>query len=178
MPNGKAKPLSLVQGHRTKAEIEVRSKAEKALATEEKIRASAAVRKNPAALRYYNRIKKILAGVKLDEAFYENVVSRYCLLLAEHDELVNARGKTSELLEALYQHKAEMDFLDFLARVKDIDDIARGQDRALAKKRDQLLSIEKENMLTIQGKMRAIPKKAEKKEVSGIAAYKQRREGG
>lgn len=178
MPNGKPKPLSLVQGHRTKAELEVRAKAEKELSTDEKLRPSAAVKNNPAALRYYNRIKKILSVVNLDEAFFENVVSRYCLLLAEHDELVASRNKTTELLEDLYSHKEGMDFLDFLQKVGDIDEMARRQDRVLAKKRDQLLSIEKENMLTIQGKMRAIPKKPEKKEPSGIAAYKQRREGG
>ena len=51
-----SKPLSLVQGHRTKAEIAARAEGEAALKTDEKIKPSAAVRENKGAMKYFKRI--------------------------------------------------------------------------------------------------------------------------
>lgn len=174
----RSKPLVLVQGHRTKAEIETRSKAEEALASSQKFKASKLVKGNPAARKYHRRVTEIFKDIDMDDAFYENVLNRYCILLAEHDELVKTREKAQDALTELYERKDEMELSDFLAELKNVNDVVVAQDKALAKKRDQLLSIEKENLMTAQGKLRAVPKKAEKKELSGIAAYMQRRENG
>ncbi len=176
MPNGNPKPLSLVQGHRTKAEIAVRAEAEAALLTEKKIKPSAAVKSNEVALKYFKRLIDVMKSVELDEAFYENVVNRYCLLLAEHDAAVGDRARIERNIEKLEEKEAEMEFKDYIFEARYLESALQAADKILAKRRDQLLMIEKENMLTIQGKLRAIPKKADKKEISGIAAYMQRRD--
>lgn len=178
MPNGTAKPLALVQGHRTKAEIRLRSENEQALHTSECCRPSKEVKEDADALRYYKRLIKILSSVDLNEAFYENVLNRYCLLLAEQKKLVDEKEKIQQTWQELDDKKSEIEFLEYARLSSDFHKMSISIERALAKKRDQLLSIEKENLLTIQGKMRAIPKKVEKQEQSPMAELMRRRSGG
>lgn len=177
MPNSKAKPLALVKGHRTKAEIETRKRGEEALATNEKIKPSRAVKDNPDAFRYFRRVTKVLAGVSLDEAFYENVLNRYCLLLAEHDSAAKDRERIEKRIEKLEEKEPEMEFENYIAAAKDLESSLLSCDRILTKKRDQLLAIEKENLMTVQGKLRAIPKNPSGEEgtVSAMAAFMERR---
>ena len=145
MPEGISKPLELVKGHRTKAEKEARAKGEAALKTDLRFKPSEAVKKNTAAYRYYKRIAEMFADIKMDDAFFENVLNRYCLLLVDYDGAVEAREETQKTLYELLEKKPEMDFASFLNAYKNISEMLLSQDRALAKKRDQLLAIEKEN---------------------------------
>lgn len=172
------KPLSLVQGHRTKAEKAVREQGEAALATDEKIKPSDAVKKNKDAMKYFKRLINLYDGIKMNEAFYENTVNRYCILLAEHDSAVKDRERIERNIEKLEERESEMEFKDYIHEANGLEEALRSADRILAKRRDQLLSIEKENLLTVQGKLRAVPKKPENKKPSGIAAYRQRRGDG
>ena len=55
-------------------------------------------------------------------------------------------------------------------RIK-LEDVLVEKDKTIAKLRDQLLLIERENLMTVQGKLRAVPKRVEK-QLTGIAAYK------
>jgi len=177
MPSGKAKPLALVTGHRTKAEIELRKRGEDELSTSEKIKPSRAVKDNASAYRYFRRVTKVLAGVSLDEAFYENVLNRYCLLLAEHDSASKDRERIEKRIETLEKKESEMEFAEYIAAAKDLESSLLTCDRILTKKRDQLLAIEKENLMTVQGKLRAIPKNPSREEgtTSGMAAFMERR---
>jgi hypothetical protein len=59
------KPLSLVQGHRTKAEKAVREKAENALLTGTQLKESSDVKNDRLAHKEFTRIKKLL------KAYYE-----------------------------------------------------------------------------------------------------------
>ena len=152
--------------------------AEKAISTAEKCKPSAVLRKNKEAMKYYKRLVKILGEIELNEAFYENVLGRYCILLAEHDAQAEERRRAEGALDELYKRKTELHYEIFLDQLKTLSGVVIACDKAIAKKRDQLLAIERENLMTIQGKLRAIPKKAEQKELSGIAAYMQRRDGG
>lgn len=172
------KPLSLVTGHRTKAEKTVRAQGEAALKTDEKIKPSVAVRADPDALKYFKRLVKLYEKIDMNEAFYENTINRYCILLAEHDQLITARSNTAAMLDEIVEHKADMDFLTFIEQIKDANGVLLAHDRAIAKKRDQLLAIEKESLMTVQGKLRAVPKKPKDEQPSGIAAYRQRRGDG
>ena len=174
----KSKPLSLVQGHLTSAERTARAQGEAALKTDEKMKPSAVVRKNAQAMKYFRRMAKLYAGIDMDEAFYENTLSRYCLLLAEHDEALKDRERIERNIEKLEEHENEMEFKDYVYLAQSLEASLLSADRVLAKRRDQLLSIEKENLMTIQGKMRAVPKKPQADEPSGIAAYMNRRKNG
>jgi hypothetical protein len=181
MPDSTSKPLSLIQGHRTKAEKAVRAEAEAAFKTDEKIKPSAAVRANKAALKYFKRLIKLYDGIKMNEAFYENTLSRYCILLAEHDDAVRDRERIERNIARLEraEMEEEIEFKQYILEARYLEGALLAADKILAKRRDQLLSIEKENLMTMQGRLRAIPKKPPREEApSGIAAYRQRRSDG
>lgn len=178
MPDSRPKPLSLVQGHRTKAETEARAANEKALTTDEKMRMPQSVRVNKEAAAHWRRLCKVLGSVGMDEAFYENVLGRYCVLLAEHDQLIAERAQRQAAVDEIRQRKDEMEFADYVQGLQSVAGMVDATDRAISKKRDQLLAIERENLLTVQGKLRAIPKKPEEKKPSGIQAFRQARGGG
>ena len=178
MADGRPKPLALVKGHRTKSEIEVREKGEKALTTSIEFKKWEAVRKNKTASKHFEKLKKAFIEIGMTDVLYEAVLNRYCILLSECDQIESGKQKTAEALEELYDNRAEMEFLDFITSMKDLNNILIAQDKLLAKKRDQLLLIEKENIMTVQGKLRAVPKKPEKKELSGMAAFVEKRRGG
>jgi hypothetical protein len=173
-----SKPLSLVQGHRTKAEIAARAEGEAALKTDEKIKPSAAVRENKGAMKYFKRIVGLYDGIEMNEAFYENTINRYCILLAEHDAAVKDRARIERNIEKLEANEAEMEFSDYIKEARFLESALLSADKILAKRRDQLLSIEKENLLTVQGRLRAVPKRPKEEKPSGIAAYRQRRGDG
>ena len=88
------------------------------------------------------------------------------------------KEKIQQTWQELDDKKSEIEFLEYARLSSDFHKMSISIERALAKKRDQLLSIEKENLLTIQGKMRAIPKKVEKQEQSPMAELMRRRSGG
>jgi hypothetical protein len=172
------KPLSLVTGHLTDAEKAVRAQGEADLRTDEKIKPSAAVRENKDAMKYFKRLINLYDGIEMNEAFYENTINRYCILLAEHDSAVKDRERIERNIERLEERESEMEFKDYIHEANGLEDALRSADRILAKRRDQLLSIEKENLLTVVGRLRAVPKRSEEKKPSGIAAYRQRRGDG
>ncbi len=178
MPDSRPKPLSLVQGHRTKAEIQARAANEKALSTEEKMRMPDSVKADKAAAAHWRRIVKVLGTVGMNEAFYENVLGRYCILLAEHDQLIAERAQRQNGVDDLRARKDELDASEYFELLTAATRLVDSVDKQIAKKRDQLLSIEKENLLTVQGKLRAIPKKPEEKKPSGIEAFRLARGGG
>ena len=116
--------------------------------------------------------------IGMNEAFYENTINRYCILLAEHDAAVKDRARIERNIEKLEEKEGELEFKDYIQEARFLESALLSADKILAKRRDQLLSIEKENLMTIQGKMRAVPKKPPKEEPSGIAAYMNRRKNG
>ena len=114
----------------------------------------------------------------MNEAFYENTINRYCILLAEHDAAVKDRARIERNIEKLEANEAEMEFNGYIKEARFLESALLSADKVLAKRRDQLLSIEKENLLTVQGRLRAVPKKPKEEKPSGIAAYRQRRGDG
>ena len=172
------KPLSLLTGHLTDAQRALRAQGEAALSTDEKIKPSTAVKQNKDAMKYFKRLIALYDGIEMNEAFYENTINRYCILLAEHDAAVKDRARIERNIEKLEENESEMEFADYVNAAKALEDALRSADRILAKRRDQLLSIEKENLLTVQGRLRAVPKKPKEEKPTGIAAYRQRRGDG
>ncbi|MEL7609503.1 MAG: hypothetical protein AAGU74_08340 [Bacillota bacterium] len=175
--------LLLLEGksHRTKAEIETRKEAEKALVTGKHMRIWPEVKANAEARKEFNRVRALLAAIDKDDALHESTINRYALLKAECTEFEEKR-------EAFYSNMRQMEE-EHAANPRDFsaatyyDTLSRMQgsiislDKQIMKKRQMLLAIEKENIMTIASVMRAIPKKPEEKKPSGIAAYRQKRAG-
>ena len=144
--------------HLTKAEIETRTKGEAALKTDRHLMVSEAVKNDPLAYKYFKRIVASYNDIGMNESFFENCINRYCLLLAENDRI------TQQIRILTDTEEADADTLKMVISLES----------KVGKIRDQLLSIEKDNLLTVNSKLRAVPKKPEVVEVSPLEAFKQR----
>lgn len=179
MPGGRpSKPIQLVKGHRTKAEIEVRKKAEEALLTGTSLKEWPDVKANPVAHKEFKRLKKLLKAINKDDALHEGIINRYCLLLAECKEFDGMKAKMLDELKELTQayHEGKIDFIEYLQEKGNIQDRIMACDKKIMEKRKMLLDIEKENIMTIASALRSIPKKPDKSaEKSPMAAFLDRR---
>lgn len=149
------------KGHRTKAELERREKAEKSVLTGEKMRESARVKADEVAHRHWGRVRKLMAKIGRDDAMHERVINRYCLMLAECERLAGEveeiEAKRAWLKDATDEGEidgkdgAALDLGYLTARVK--------IEAEIDKKRGMMLQIEKENLMTVASGLRAVPKK-------------------
>jgi hypothetical protein len=161
------------KSHRTKKELKQRQQGEQALATGVALKERSNVRSNPVAHREFRRINTLLKNIEKNDAIYEPVVNRYCMLQAECADLEERREYFFELIQKLengFETKVEKseseDTLDYLVSfTKEIAKLTNGMmaiDKILQTKRKMLLDIEKENIMTIAAALRSIPKKEEK----------------
>ena len=160
-----AKMTAVLTGHRTKAEKELREQGEKSLLTGKPMTEYRSTKDRPGAHRYFGRVRRLMGLIGRDDAIHEQVINRYCVLLDEcdgvADELKRAdamlnQADDAELYEKLIGHKLKLE-------------------QTLDKKRDMLLKIEKENLLTVASGLRAIPKTPQKDEDDPMAALLARR---
>lgn len=173
------KHLSVVDGHLSNEDKKARAEGEKNLTAKSKMKKSADVRKNKAASGHFNRLTKLYGEIGLCDALCENTINRYCLLLARLSEVGDLSTMAEESITELRERRDEMEATDYFATLTKMTQNITALERAAAKVRDQLLAIERENLLTIQGKLRAVPKKAEKpKAKGGIASYREKYGGG
>lgn len=150
------------RSHRTKAEIAQRSESEQALNSGVAMKETPRVRKIPDAHKEFLRIKKLLENIQKNDALYQSVINRYCLLKAECEDFETKREdfcrRASELEENMPGDADTMAYYRTLAAMQ-------GQviacDKQVMAKRKMLLDIEKENIMTIAAALRAIPKKPE-----------------
>jgi hypothetical protein len=164
MPKGRpSKPLELVRGHRTKAEKEIRGQAEKSLLTGSELHESEEVANNPDAHKEFLRIKKLFGAINKDDDLSGIVLNQHCLLVAECKDLANQRDLFMDNLEK-FEDKVVSEDIPFTEEMR----IKMGMqkaildcDKALMNKRKMLLDIAKENIMTIAGALRSIPKKPE-----------------
>lgn len=157
MADGKPKTTETVRGHRTKSELELRKHGESALKSNRTQHMSDSVKADPVATKYYLRLVELYNDIDMNEGFFENCINRYCLLLSDHDRL-------TKLLNDAYELDVNKETLQLISSLE----------RQISKIRDQLLSIEKENLLTVNSKLRAVPKKPEQVEVSPLEAFKRK----
>lgn len=179
MPGGRpSKPLSLVRGHRTKAEKEIRQKSESALLTGTSLKENPEVKNNPIAHKEFFRIKKLLKSIDKDDDLSGNIINMHCMLHAECKEFEQMKDRLhadlKELCEA-YQKK-EIDFLGYSDQKGRLQDRLFACDKKIMEKRKMILDISKENIMTIQSALRSIPKKPEQKEKSKMAAMLEKRQ--
>lgn len=188
-----SKPVTVLKrekkSHRTKQELAQREKAENALASGKEFKERKEVKENPVAHKEFLRLKALLKGIKKNDALYEPIINRYCLIQAEVLELEQRRLFLSKLVrEQQKEHEAISVQWDEV--IKQIDD-ARGKaeilekrtrelsrcakdilcisseedeiDKLIQRKRAMLFNIEKENIMTIASALRTIPKNVTEK---------------
>lgn len=171
-PPKTAKVIALEgKSHRTKAELNLRKQGEESLLTAEKIKERIETKNDKVAHKEFLRVEKLLEKIEKNDALYEPVINRYCMIQSECSELIERRDTLNSIISELkaeiheLQEKEKADCLNELS--KNIVKIAAQMnacDRILAQKRKMLFDIEKENIMTIASALRSIPKKAESKQ--------------
>lgn len=170
------KPFSVLKSegksHRTKKELKLREQGEKALSTGTALKVRNEVKKNKIANKEFKRINEILKKIEKNDAIYEAVINRYCLIYAETMEFEEKKNKLYELVEKLEnQFEESIEYLEkeelaketrkFTRAISDLVASIVDLDKQLQPKRKMLLDIEKENIMTIASALRVIPKKPE-----------------
>ena len=164
-----AKPFSLIssegKSHRTKAELRQREQAEAATLTGQKIKERPEVRRHQVAHNEFKRVVKLLNIIEKNDAIYEVVINRYCMLQAEVYDYDRLKDKNNELLQKVHDEytNQNMEFMDYMAHSNELQALNIKIDKMIQTKRNQMFAIEKENIMTVASALRSIPKKAEKK---------------
>lgn len=183
-----AKPVDLIvsegKSHRTKSELNQRKAAENATTSGKKMNMRQEVKNNPLAKKEFNRLRTLLRNIGKDDALQEGVINRYALLCAEVVEFENLLQEFTENRQQLTQeyrnalacettqNNGGLTPSEYYKLLNSIQKNIVAIDKQIMAKRAMLLSIEKENLLTIAGCLRAIPKKQEKKApASGAGSY-------
>lgn len=161
------------KSHRTKAELKMREEGEKSLSTEMELKERKEVKQNKIAHKEFKRIQKLLKKIEKNDAIYEAVINRYCLLQAECTDLEERR---EEFYNLVFELKEEMKnvtddmeddtkkattILEYSKTIAKIMNSMNAIDKQIQSKRKMLLDIEKENIMTIASALRCIPKKDE-----------------
>lgn len=172
------KPVSLVKGHRTKAEKSIRETFEKKLTTGQSFKEWPEVKNNTISHKEFLRLKKALSAIDKDDVLHEGVINRYCLLSAEINYFTEYKLKIEHDIEDLYDNKSELDYSLFIKMKSELNRQLLDCDKKIMEKRKMQLEIEKENIMTISGILRSIPKKpADLEENDPMAALLGKRGG-
>lgn len=153
------------KSHRTKAELKQREEGEKALLTGVALKERPEVKANPIAHKEFMRLNKLLKAIEKNDAIYEGIINRYCLLVAECHDFEEKRDAIYDDLNELQQsyQNQELEALDYFKMKTDFQKQIVSLDKQIQTKRKMLLDIEKENVMTIAAALRSIPKKTEDK---------------
>lgn len=161
------------KSHRTKAELKLREEGENALSTDIELKERKEVRQNKMAHKEFKRIQNLLKKIEKNDAIYEAVINRYCLLQAECYDLEERKEEFHNLVFELKEEmkkvtdKLEVDeekasnILEYSKTIAKIMSSINAIDKQIQAKRKMLLDIEKENIMTIASALRCIPKKEE-----------------
>lgn len=167
------KPANVIEmekkSHRTKAELKQRKEAEKELLSGVMLRERPEVKNDKVAHKEFLRIEKLLMKMDKNDALYEPIINRYCLLQAECLDLEQKREETyelvSELKKVFYETTKEMNsaakadyLLNFSKQMASMLATMVNLDKMIQMKRRMILDIEKENIMTIASALRSVPK--------------------
>ena len=169
------KPFAVLKAegksHRTKKELKLREEGEKALTTGVALKERPEVKANLTAHKEFLRINKLLKNIEKNDAIYEPIINRYCMLQAECVDFEEKRDKIFEQAQRLEMKLEELgkevEHQDLQAAIKNLNGIYKSMvalDKQIQSKRKMLLDIEKENIMTIASALRSIPKKVDKEE--------------
>jgi len=166
-----AKPVSVLEAegksHRTKAELEKRKEGEKALATGSSLKERPEVKNNEVAHKEFLRLNKLLKTIEKNDAIYEAVINRYCILHAECHEFEQRRSNFLHSIDELEADKDEliesgqMTLSAYYKMKNNLQSSVISLDKQLQAKRKMMFDIERENIMTISAALRSIPKKVD-----------------
>ena len=166
-----AKAVSATTRHNTKAEVKARKEAEKALATGSALTERPEVKRNPVAHAEFVRLNGLLSSIGKNDAIYETVINRYCVILSECLAFEDKRENININAGLIEEKLAQLDENDNIDALKKIATSLSGLyktmidlDKQIESKRKMLLSIERENIMTVAAALRSVPKAPEKKE--------------
>lgn len=173
-----AKPYAVIRSekksHRTKAEMSARKRGEDSLKTSETLKERKKVKENKNAHKEFRRLEKLLKNIDKNDAIYEAVINRYCILQAECMEVEERRSVYEDLIREIRTALPELSKEDKEKYIMELAEISTSLarisaqisacDKILGTKRKMLLDIEKENIMTIAAALRSIPKNVEKNE--------------
>lgn len=158
------------KSHRTKSELKQRKAAEKALATGTELTERPQVKSNPIAHEEFVRLSGLLKNIDKNDAIYETIINRYCLMLAECVDLEEKRERIYEQAARIEEKLDEMgggatylELREATSAIAEIYKVTIACDKQIQSKRKMLLDIEKESIMTIAAALRSIPKKTEDK---------------
>lgn len=182
------KPFELIEGHRTKDELQIRRDAELAMMTGKPMQRLFASKGHAKAAKEFNRLKELLGAIGKDDDLYSRIINLHCILVEECDQILEVRDQfiaSKAELDAAYREGLTGDpegdgikAAEFYRLLAKLSDNIIGCDKQLMAKRKMLLDIDKENILTAQSALRSIPKKPEEKKKSGMAAFMEKRAQG
>lgn len=159
------------KSHRTKNELSKRKQGEEALATGVVIKERPEVKNNIIANKEFKRINNLLKKINKNDAIYEAVINRYCMITAECFDLELKREEFYQMIQELRsEFKRTKQYVEdekerailMIEFTKEIARITNGIlniDSAIQQKRKMLFDLEKENIMTIASALRSIPKK-------------------
>ena len=168
------KPARVIElekkSHRTKQEISERKEAEEALLSGKSMKERPEVKNCPEAHKEFVRINRLLKKIEKNDAIYEPVINRFCLLQAECRQLEERREEMyqtslelkdvfTEISAGMAPEKKAPLLLEFTKNLSKMTASMIACDRQVQAKRKMLLDIEKENIMTIAAALRTIPKK-------------------
>ena len=162
--------------HRTKAELEARANAEQAVLSGKPLFERSEVSSNKTAHKEFLRVSKLMTKIGKNDALYSSGINTYCELYAEIVELEEDIQHIKELDYALEEKFEKLENLDFEQIMSFTRQIIKLQSQkaaistAIDRKRNMMLAIDKENVMTISAALRSIPKTPQKKENPLLAA--------
>lgn len=171
------KPYSVLttekKSHMTKKQLENRKTEEDKLSSKKSMKIWPTTKKNITAAKEFKRVKELLKGIEKDDALYEAVINRYCIIKAEVESLESRSEELYSLVEKLEKRFDEASgevsasecmemTMDFSKEITRLLSCIANLDKDIQTKRKMLLDIEKENVMTVAAALRTIPKKEEK----------------
>lgn len=175
-----SKPCDVIKlekkSHRTKTELAARERNEKELLSNTPMRERPEIKNNKVADKEYKRINKILKKIDKNDALYEPIINRYCMIQSECQDLEDRREEFYKLIHSLKDdferqmenddytkdEKMELRF-DYTKELSKMMGSMMACDKQINAKRKMLIEIEKECVMTIASSLRSIPKKQETK---------------
>ena len=122
------------------------------------------------------KINKLLKKIEKNDALFEGVINRYCVLVAECAEFEEKRERFYERMVKFEQMEnqlisnEDMTYSEFYKMLGDFQRQIVSIDKQIQVKRRMLMDIEKENLMTIQSGLRSIPKKEDKGDSDPLTA--------
>ena len=164
-----SKPVAVIKAegksHRTKAELEAREKGEAEFATGVLLQEKPEVKNNLVAHREFERIVELFTILGKNDALYENIINRYCMIYAECREFEEKREKFYQDLWKMEEEKDDGLFGDKVSTYyklrTEMQKNIINLDKQVQDKRKMMMAIEKENIMTLAAALRNVPKQEE-----------------